>query len=92
MAKGINRRAFLKASGGALVLSVSQINWIPGQGKFAFADPLVGADIQYEGYEDLYREKWVWDKIAKSTHFVNCWYQRNCSWNVYVKNGIVWRE
>jgi DMSO reductase family type II enzyme molybdopterin subunit len=23
---------------------------------------------------------------------VNCWYQSSCAWNVYVKDGVVWRE
>jgi DMSO reductase family type II enzyme molybdopterin subunit len=23
---------------------------------------------------------------------VNCWYQAHCAWNVYVKDGMVWRE
>ena len=23
---------------------------------------------------------------------MNCWYQRGCNWNVYVKDGLVWRE
>ena len=30
--------------------------------------------------------------MGKGTHHVNCWYQRCCNWNVYVKDGIVWRE
>ena len=50
------------------------------------------ADIEYKGFEALYRKKWQWDSIGKSTHQNNCWYQRNCSFNVYVKEGIVWRE
>ncbi|MBK7251083.1 MAG: hypothetical protein IPI06_09460 [Gammaproteobacteria bacterium] len=48
--------------------------------------------VAYEGYEDIWRAKWRWDSVAKGTHFVNCWYQRGCNWNVYVKDGIVWRE
>ena len=23
---------------------------------------------------------------------MNCWYQAHCAWNVYVKDGMVWRE
>ena len=89
-AEGIDRRAFLKGSG-ALMLSMSQLGWALGDASVSLADPLPGDDVIYEGFEELYREKWSWDKIAKGTHFVNCWYQRNCSWNVYVRNGIVWR-
>ena len=29
--------------------------------------------------------------MTKGTHYANCGYQR-CAWNVYVKDGIVWRE
>ncbi|MBI2869167.1 MAG: nitrate reductase subunit alpha, partial [Chloroflexi bacterium] len=35
----------------------------------------------------FYRNRWQYDKIVRSTHGVNC--TGGCSWNVYVKNGIV---
>lgn len=38
-------------------------------------------------WEDFYRNRWQYDKIVRSTHGVNC--TGSCSWNVYVKNGIV---
>lgn len=38
-------------------------------------------------WEDIYRNRWQYDKIVRSTHGVNC--TGSCSWNVYVKNGIV---
>ncbi len=38
-------------------------------------------------WEDFYRNRWSYDKIVRSTHGVNC--TGSCSWNVYVKNGIV---
>ena len=46
----------------------------------------------YGAWQDIYRRQWQWDKVARTTHFVNCWYQAHCAWNVYVKDGIVWRE
>ncbi len=46
----------------------------------------------YESWADVYRQRWSWDRIAKSTHYVNCAQQRGCAWNVFVKGGIVWRE
>jgi DMSO reductase family type II enzyme molybdopterin subunit len=46
--------------------------------------------IPYGGWEDLMREKWTWDKVVHGTHGTNC--TGNCAFNVYVKNGIVWRE
>ena len=44
----------------------------------------------YGAWEDLMREKWTWDKVSHSTHGTNC--TGNCAFNVYVKDGIVWRE
>ncbi|MDJ1130742.1 nitrate reductase subunit alpha [Streptomyces iconiensis] len=34
-----------------------------------------------------YRERWAHDKVVRSTHGVNC--TGSCSWNVYVKDGII---
>lgn len=42
---------------------------------------------QERQWEDLYRNRWQYDKIVRSTHGVNC--TGSCSWNVYVKSGIV---
>ncbi|MBW2597204.1 MAG: nitrate reductase subunit alpha, partial [Deltaproteobacteria bacterium] len=40
-------------------------------------------------WEDFYRRRWQYDKKVRSTHGVNC--TGSCSWDVYVKNGIlVW--
>jgi len=45
----------------------------------------------YRTWEDLYRQKWTWDRVVHSTHNrANC--MSACAWNVYVKDGIVWRE
>src|SRR5574340_1836493 len=38
-------------------------------------------------WEDGYRNRWEHDKVVRSTHGVNC--TGSCSWNVYVKDGIV---
>ncbi len=48
--------------------------------------------VAYGDWRDVYRERWAWDKVVRSSHWVNCWYQAHCAWNVYVKDGIVWRE
>ncbi len=47
---------------------------------------------EYRDWQDLYRQKWTWDRVTKGTHLVNCWYQKSCNWNVYVKDGIALRE
>ena len=38
-------------------------------------------------WEDFYRNRWQHDRIVRSTHGVNC--TGGCSWQVYVKDGIV---
>jgi len=38
-------------------------------------------------WEEAYRKRWQYDKIARSTHGVNC--TGSCSWKIYVKNGII---
>jgi nitrate reductase alpha subunit len=38
-------------------------------------------------WEEFYRNRWQHDRIVRSTHGVNC--TGGCSWNIYVKNGIV---
>jgi len=38
-------------------------------------------------WETFYRERWQHDKVVRSTHGVNC--TGSCSWNVYVKDGLV---
>jgi DMSO reductase family type II enzyme molybdopterin subunit len=87
---GWNRRQFLKGgTAGVLALSLSSLR-LPGLGR-AWAATAPEA-VAYRSWEDLYRQQWRWDKVARTTHFVNCWYQSACNWNVYVKSGIVWRE
>ncbi len=44
-------------------------------------------DPQARRWEELYRNRWQHDKVVRSTHGVNC--TGGCSWNVYVKDGIV---
>lgn len=51
-----------------------------------------GAGGSYGDWRDIYRQQWAWDRVVKSSHFTNCWYQSHCAWNVYVKDGVVWRE
>ena len=38
-------------------------------------------------WEDFYRRRWQYDKKVRSTHGVNC--TGSCSWDVYVKDGII---
>lgn len=45
---------------------------------------LIGRDRHWER---SYRDRWAHDKVVRSTHGVNC--TGSCSWNVYVKEGII---
>lgn len=38
-------------------------------------------------WENVYRRRWQHDKVVRSTHGVNC--TGSCSWDIYVKEGIV---
>jgi DMSO reductase family type II enzyme molybdopterin subunit len=75
-----SRREFL-AAGGASALGLS----------LRYAHAAEGAPAQpYGRWEDLMRKKWTWDRVVRGTHGTNC--TGNCAFNVYVKDGIVWRE
>lgn len=38
-------------------------------------------------WEKLYRQRWQYDKVVRTTHGVNC--TGSCSWKVFVKDGII---
>lgn len=92
----ITRRTFLRSAGtAALTLSLAQLRF--GLAHTAAAAETLSGSLRtraqnYRSWEDLYRVQWAWDRIAKGTHYVNCWYQRGCNWNVFVKDGLVFRE
>jgi DMSO reductase family type II enzyme molybdopterin subunit len=101
----LTRRDFLRSTGAAtLVLSLDYLTPLGCGGPEPTAPPVQpGAQAgptplprlpvaDYRQWEDLYRSQWTWDKVGRSSHFVNCWYQSHCAWDVYVKDGLVWRE
>jgi DMSO reductase family type II enzyme molybdopterin subunit len=49
------------------------------------------ARVEYKGTEDLYRQRWRWDKVFSATHCVDC-YPGNCPYRVYVKDGVIFSE
>ncbi|NND36287.1 MAG: hypothetical protein HKN81_04040, partial [Gammaproteobacteria bacterium] len=78
--QGTTRRGFI-AGAGAATLSLK------------YAGPAIAqaaAEAEYGQWEDLMRSKWTWDKVVHGTHGTNC--QGGCAFNVYVKDGVVWRE
>jgi len=96
------RRDFLRAGGMATaVLVLGQLQLGCGQHDQEAAreaKPAAAEQVQplpavpdYRTWEDLYRQKWTWDKIVCGTHtMTNC--VGACAWNLYVKDGMVWRE
>ena len=93
----LTRRGFLIGAGGVgLSLSLYQLrrcSTSPRGPKVLIASPETIEGLpEYGDWRDLYRQRWTWDKVAKGTHAVNCWYQRGCNWDVYVKEGLVLRE
>jgi DMSO reductase family type II enzyme molybdopterin subunit len=93
----LTRRTFLKSTGTAtLALSFHALAPFgcktPLAEKRAAGPSALPAAEPYREWEDLYRQQWKWDKVGRSSHFVNCWYQSHCAWDVYVKDGMVWRE
>jgi len=91
-ASRISRRQFLTGAAGVLALSQLQIR-CGGERERSERGGSAAIDVaSYGDWRDLYHEQWTWDRVVKGTHHGNCWYQRCCNFNVYVKEGIVWRE
>src|SRR5574337_240802 len=84
----LTRRGFLKAGTGMLALSLLHLHWRTPAEAVADGGGRAEGLPDYRGWEDVYRQRWTWDKVAKGTHYVNCWYQRGCNWNIFVKDGI----
>ena len=83
----ITRRTFLKGSG-AIVAGLSLSRLVP----LPHFDRIVSTAARtYSTFEDLYRQKWTWDKVTWGTHLVDC-YPGSCSWRVYTKDNLVFRE
>jgi len=79
-----DRRQVLHA-GGALALGLS-LKYAPA-GAQGVAAALAAP---YGRWEDLMRQKWSWDRVVHGSRGINC--TGHCAFNIYVKNGIVWRE
>ncbi|MBI5506350.1 MAG: twin-arginine translocation signal domain-containing protein, partial [Deltaproteobacteria bacterium] len=97
------RRSFLRKTGvAALGLTLANLQFACGPGEKAPSAttpaPAAPAKVaalpplpEYRSWEDLYRKQWNWDRVVKSSHLrTNC--IAACSWNIYVKDGIVLRE
>lgn len=87
----MTRRRFLHTTGAtALLMLLDRLEVAraaaPGEGA-AGVPPIP----EYRDWKDVWRERWTWDRVVHCTHNrVNC--MSACAWDVYVKDGIVWRE
>jgi len=86
------RRAFLGATGAAITLAIARLELAARPGAAADApQPTLPPLPPYRSWEDLYREKWTWDRVVRGTHtMTNC--VSGCAWDLYVKDEMVWRE
>lgn len=89
-ASTFDRRTFLKSSAGLTAAAAVGLELSPIHFRKAFAETVAPKPV-LTSWEDLYRERWTWDHIAKGSHgWLNC--RSACNWDLYVKNGIVVRE
>lgn len=93
-ALALSRRRFLRL-GGVTVAALPWLHFEGGLARAASGAPATadtaGASPKLASWEDLYRERWTWDRIAKGSHgWLNC--RSACNWDLYVKDGVVVRE
>jgi DMSO reductase family type II enzyme molybdopterin subunit len=89
---GVDRRGFLK-QGGAALLSLGLLHLVPSAASAGARATGAGraAPPSYGDWRDVWQRRWTWDRVARTSHArANC--VSTCSWNVFVKDGVVWRE
>src|SRR5512139_203899 len=91
---GVSRRTFLigAAAAGTAGLALT-LKALRGKEGLVYPDieKSAATPVAYGDWTDAYREKWTWDKVVKGSHNrANCF--SACSWNLFVRDGMVWRE
>ena len=66
---------------------LDRMNFLQPKELEQFSDGHGQVTRESRDWEDVYRNRWRHDKIVRSTHGVNC--TGSCSWQIYVKSGIV---
>jgi DMSO reductase family type II enzyme molybdopterin subunit len=56
------------------------------------SDSRNGLEVGQYDLAELRQRKWEWDRVVKGTHLSSCAWQQACSFNLYVKDGVVLRE
>ena len=82
----LSRRNFLKITGiaaGGMMLPLNMFG-------LKYSEAALGSYYPYTKWEDLYKKQWTWDDKVRGCNAVNC--VGGCSFEYYVRNGIVWRE
>ena len=86
----LSRRNFIRGTVG-LTLALRRLHFPSRADAAAAAQSSTIDALSYRSWEDVYRQQWQWDRVAKGTHlWANC--ASACSWDLFIKNGIVWRE
>ena len=88
---GLSRRRFLARSlQSGLALALCEL--APGVNLGFVGEVLAGTrQLDYAGWEDLYRREWHWDRVTWGSH-TNACSPGTCLFHVYTRNGLVWRE
>ena len=76
-------------------ISTNRRQFLSGTGAFALslkygAVSAGGHSGTYRRWEDIMRNKWTWDRVVRGSRGLNC--TGHCAFNIFVRNGIVWRE
>ena len=87
---GIHRRDFLKATG-ALGISLGLLHLQGIAPGAPAADRGPAAEVDYRDWKDVYRNEWRWDRVRWGSHTNQC-FPGGCSFRVYSRDGVVWRE
>ena len=87
----IRRRDFLKGAGAmGISLGLLRLERISSAAPPAHSGA-VDAEVRYGSWEDVYRDEWRWDRISWGSHTNQC-FPGGCSFRVYSRDGVVWRE
>ncbi len=88
---GLSRRTFLAAGAAGVTALGLGLCRLEEKAAPPPAPDEPAPPLPYDGLGDLYRDAWRWDRVVRSSHArANC--ISTCSWNVFVKDGIAWRE
>ena len=85
----LDRRQFLR---GAAALSVVQVLQLAQLRPSVAASGIPSRALEYRDFRDVYRKQWTWDRIAIGTHTCTNCVSGGCAWDLYVRDGMVWRE